>query len=82
MTIKIEDNISDLVAISLVKEVMDEQAMKVFIVVNDYSNMEEHCGEYRDCFLNEIEAYQFALRLANDNMNDKIRVIEKDFNDK
>ena len=54
--------------------------MKVFIVVNDYSNMEEHW--YRDCFLNEIEAYQFALRLANDNMNDKIRVIEKDFNDK
>ena len=34
--------------------------MKVFIVVNDYSNMEEHCGEYRDCFLNEIEAYQFV----------------------
>ena len=56
--------------------------MKVFIVVNDYSNMEEHCGEYRDCFLHEIEAYQFALRLANDNMNDKIRVIEKGFNDK
>ena len=56
--------------------------MKVFIVVNDYSNMEEHCGEYRDCFLNEIEAYQFTLRLANDNMGDEIRVIEKDFNDK
>ena len=53
--------------------------MKVFIVVNDYSNMEEHCGEYRDCFLNEIKAYQFALRLANDNMGDEIRVIEKDF---
>ena len=30
----------------------------------------------------EIEAYQFALRLANDNIGDEIRVIEKDFNDK
>ena len=53
--------------------------MKVFIVVNDYSNMAEHCGAYRDCSLNEIKAYQFALRLANDNMGDEIRVIEKDF---
>ena len=56
--------------------------MEVFIVVNDYSNLEQRCGEYRDCFLNEVEACQFALRLANDNMNDIIRVIEKDFNDK
>ena len=53
--------------------------MKVFIVVSDYSDMEKHSGEYYDCFLNEIEAYQFALRLANDNMGDEIRVIEKDF---
>ena len=53
--------------------------MKVFIVVNDYSDMEYHCGEYRDCFLDEIKAYQYALKLANDNMGDTIRVIEKDF---
>lgn len=53
--------------------------MKVFIVVNDYSDMEQHCGEYRDCFLDEIKAYQYALKLANDNMGDTIRVIEKDF---
>ena len=55
--------------------------MKVFIVVNDYSNMEQHCGEYRDCFLNEVEAYKYALDLANENVDDKIRVIEKDFSD-
>ena len=53
--------------------------MKVFIVVNDYSDMEQHCGEYRDCFLDEIKAYQYALRLSNENMGDTIRVIEKDF---
>ena len=55
--------------------------MKVFIVVNDYSDMEQHCGEYRDCFLDEIKAYQYALRLSNENMGDTIRVIEKDFGD-
>ena len=55
--------------------------MKVFIVVNDYSNMEQHCGEYRDCFLNEVEAYKYALNLANENVDDKIRVIEKEFKD-
>ena len=53
--------------------------MKVFIVVNDYSDMEPHCGEYRDCFLDEIKAYQYALRLPNENMGDTIRIIEKDF---
>ena len=53
--------------------------MKLFIVVNDYSNMEQHCGEYRDCFLDEIKAYQYALKLSNDNTGDTIRVIEKDF---
>ena len=53
--------------------------MKVFIVVNDYSDMEQHCGEYRDCFLDEIKAYEYALELSNDNMGDTIRVIEKDF---
>ena len=56
--------------------------MKVFIVVNDYSDMEHHCGEYRDCFLDEIKAYQYALKLSNDNTGDTIRVIEKDFSDK
>ena len=53
--------------------------MKVFIVVNDYSDMEQHCGEYRDCFLDKIKAYQYALKLANANMGDTIRIIEKDF---
>ncbi len=53
--------------------------MKVFIVVNDYSDMEHHCGEYRDCFLDEIKAYQYALNLSNDNTGDTIRIIEKDF---
>ena len=53
--------------------------MKVFIVVNDYSDMEQHCGEYRDCFLDEIKAYQYVLKLSNDNIGDTIRVIEKDF---
>ena len=53
--------------------------MKVFIVVNDYSDMEQHCGEYRDCFLDEIKAYQYALSLSNENMGDTIRIIEKDF---
>lgn len=56
--------------------------MKVFIVVNDYSDMEQHCGEYRDCFLDEIKAYQYALKLSNDNTGDTIRVIEKDFSEK
>ena len=55
--------------------------MKVFIVVNDYSDMEQHCGEYRDCFLDEIRAYQYALKLSNDNMGDTIHVIEKNFGD-
>ena len=53
--------------------------MKVFIVVNDYSDMEQHCGEYLDCFLDEIEAYKCALRLSNGNMSGTIRIIEKDF---
>ena len=53
--------------------------MKVFIVVNDYSDMEQHCGEYRDCFLDEIKAYQYALSLSNKNMGDTIHIIEKDF---
>ena len=50
-------------------------------MVNDYSNMEQHCGEYRDCFLDKIKAYQYALKLSNDNMGDTIRVIEKNFGD-
>lgn len=54
--------------------------MKVFIVVHDYSDMEKHCDEYRDCFLNEIEAYQYALMLSNKNDEfGTFRVIEKDF---
>ena len=54
--------------------------MKVFIVVNDYSNMEKHCDEYCDCFINEIEAYQYALMLSNKNDEyGTFRVIEKDF---
>ena len=54
--------------------------MKVFIVVRDYSDMEMHCGEYRDCFINEIEAYQYALMLSNkDDEFGTFRIIEKDF---
>ena len=53
--------------------------MKVYIVVNDYSDMEQHCGEYRDCFLDEIKAYQYALLLSNKNNKGTIRVIEKNF---
>lgn len=53
--------------------------MKVFIVVNDYSDMEEHCAEYRDCFLDEIKAYQYALLLSNKDKIGTIRIIEKDF---
>ena len=56
--------------------------MKVFIVVKDYSDMEEHCGEYCDCFLDEINAYQYALSLANKDNLGTIRIIEKDFSDK
>ena len=56
--------------------------MKVFIVVNDYSDMEQHCGEYRDCFLDEIKAYQYALSLANKDKIGTIRIIEKDFSSK
>lgn len=55
--------------------------MKVFIVVNDYSDMEQHCGEYRDCYLNEIEAYRYALSLANKDNVGTIRIIEKGFSD-
>ena len=53
--------------------------MKVFIVVHDYSNMEKHCDEYRDCFIDEIKAYQYALLLSNKNNKGTIRVIEKNF---
>lgn len=56
--------------------------MKVFIVVRDYTNIEKHCDEYQDCFLDGVNAYQYALKLSNESMDDKIRVIEKDFNDK
>ena len=52
--------------------------MKVFIVVNDYSDMEAHC-EYRECFIDEIKAYQYALLLSNKNNKGTIRVIEKNF---
>lgn len=52
--------------------------MKVFIVVNDYSDMEIHC-EYRECFIDEIKAYQYALLLSNKNNKGTIRVIEKNF---
>lgn len=55
--------------------------MKVFIVVNDYSNMDKHIGEYCNCFLNEVEAYKYALEICNEHVNDKIRVIEKEFKD-
>ena len=54
--------------------------MKVFIVVNDYSNMEQYCGEYRDCFLDQIKAFQYALSLSNEDNIGTIRIIEKDFN--
>ena len=54
--------------------------MKVFIVVNDYSDMEQHCGEYRDCFLDAIKALQCALSLSNEDKVGTIRIIEKDFN--
>lgn len=52
--------------------------MKVFIIVNDYSDMEQHC-EYRECFIDEIKAYRYALLLSNKNDMGTIRVIEKDF---
>lgn len=53
--------------------------MKVFIIVCDYSDMEKHCGEYRDCFLDEVEAYKYALKLANECEFGTVRVIEKNF---
>lgn len=53
--------------------------MKVFTIVCDYSDMEKHCGEYRDCFIDEIKAYQYALSLSNKNNMGTIRVIEKNF---
>lgn len=54
--------------------------MKVFIVVHDYSNMEKHCDEYRDCFIDEIKAYQYALMLSNKNDEfGTFRIIEKNF---
>lgn len=54
--------------------------MKVFIVVHDYSNMENHSDEYCNCFLDEIKAYQYALSLSNrDDEYGTFRVIEKDF---
>ena len=56
--------------------------MKVFIVVCDYSDLEKHCNEYYDCFLDEIDAYKYALRLTNEDNLRTFRVIEKDFNDK
>ena len=56
--------------------------MKVFIVVCDYSDWEKHCNEYHDCFLNEVEAYQYALKLSNENEFGTVRVIEKDFSAK
>ena len=52
--------------------------MKVFIVVTDYSAMEQHC-EYRECSIDEIKAYRYALLLSNKNNIGTIRVIEKDF---
>ena len=53
--------------------------MKVFIVVHDYSDMEAHC-EYRECFIDEIKAYQYALSLSNKGDEyGTFRVIEKDF---
>ena len=39
-------------------------------------------GEYRDCFLDEIKAYQYALSLANKDKICTIRIIEKDFSSK
>ena len=53
--------------------------MKVFTIVCDYSDMEQHCGEYHDCFLDEVEAYKYALKLANECEFGTVRVIEKDF---
>ena len=54
--------------------------MKVFIVVHDYSNMEKHCDEYRDCFIDEIKAYQYALMLSNKNDEfGTFQIIEKNF---
>ena len=50
MTFGTGETVNNLMA--LLRKALEGQAMKVFIVVNDYSNMEEHCGEYRDCFLN------------------------------
>ena len=55
--------------------------MKVFIVVIDYSDFGYDCGEYHDCFLDEIEAYRYALSLANKDNFGTIRIIEKDFSD-
>ena len=52
--------------------------MEIFIVVNDYSDMGIHC-EYRDCFIDEIKAYQYALLLSNKNNKGTIRVIKKNF---
>ena len=54
--------------------------MKVFTIVCDYSDWEKHCNEYRNCFLDEVEAYQYALSLSNkDGEYGTFRVIEKDF---
>lgn len=55
--------------------------MKVYIVICDYSDMEKHSGEYYDCFLDEVKAYQYALRLSNEEKFKTFRVIEKEFND-
>lgn len=53
--------------------------MKVFTIVCDYSDWEKHCNEYRNCFLDEVEAYKYALKLANECEFGTVRVIEKDF---
>lgn len=56
--------------------------MKVFIVVSEYSDLSKQSDKYCDCFLDEIDAYKYALRLSNEDNLGTFRVIEKDFNDK
>ena len=53
--------------------------MKVFTIVCDYSDQKRHYNEYRNYFLDEVEAYKYALKLANECEFGTVRVIEKDF---
>jgi len=55
--------------------------MKVYVVVNSWTDLEKHYRQYNKIFLNPVDAYKLALEIATDGNGNYPEVLEEELSD-